>query len=436
VNDESSRLNLAAVVAWEESQPGAGRDALLALPGMTDEIAAALQDWMDADDETRPGGAESDYYAELDPPYAPRNAIPETIEELLLIKGVTRGLLFGADANRDGSIDEIEAARMAELPNDSTSGAQRENEGGEQQALAWADLVTLYSAERNRSATGIPRIWLNSTDLGQLHAQLSRNLDQELADFIVVYRQFGPAAAGVPSASGASPGSPAPSGSETVPGSAGATVVDLARPASHTIASPLDLVDASLNMPAEGTTRTVPSPLESTDPAWKDRFDRLLDVTTMHDADVIVGRIHIDLAPLEVLAGVPGMDPELARQIVERRNQMTSMASESDAPRQPTWLLYENLVEHAQMRALLPYLTTGGDVVRCQIAGKLAADRVAERAEVVIDGTRSPTVQLYWRDLRVLGPAFALETLGLADDREASSSDSPPQSTAGAQAPL
>lgn len=47
----------------------------------------AWQDWIDADDLKRINGAEKDYYETLDPPYQPRNAPLETVEELLDIKG-------------------------------------------------------------------------------------------------------------------------------------------------------------------------------------------------------------------------------------------------------------------------------------------------------------------------------------------------------------
>lgn len=47
----------------------------------------ALMDWTDTDDLKRMHGAEKEYYEELDPPYQPRNAPLETVEELLLIKG-------------------------------------------------------------------------------------------------------------------------------------------------------------------------------------------------------------------------------------------------------------------------------------------------------------------------------------------------------------
>jgi type II secretory pathway component PulK len=57
--DESSKLNLNM----------ATQEMLEALPRMTPELAAALIDWRDTDDETTQGGAESETYQRRDPPY-------------------------------------------------------------------------------------------------------------------------------------------------------------------------------------------------------------------------------------------------------------------------------------------------------------------------------------------------------------------------------
>jgi general secretion pathway protein K len=51
------------------------------------ELSDAWQDWTDNNDLKRLNGAEKDYYETLSPPYEPRNAPIETVEELLLIKG-------------------------------------------------------------------------------------------------------------------------------------------------------------------------------------------------------------------------------------------------------------------------------------------------------------------------------------------------------------
>ncbi|EIJ42449.1 type II secretory pathway, component PulK [Beggiatoa alba B18LD] len=56
-------------------------------PEELSKLDDAWQDWVDADDMKRLGGAEKDYYEDLEPPYVPRNGVIETVEELLLIKG-------------------------------------------------------------------------------------------------------------------------------------------------------------------------------------------------------------------------------------------------------------------------------------------------------------------------------------------------------------
>ncbi|MEW6272319.1 MAG: hypothetical protein AB1689_23805 [Thermodesulfobacteriota bacterium] len=61
------------------------------------EIADSVVDWQDGDDEHRLNGAESDYYLELPKPYIAKNARLDSLEELLLIKGVTPELYYGGN---------------------------------------------------------------------------------------------------------------------------------------------------------------------------------------------------------------------------------------------------------------------------------------------------------------------------------------------------
>jgi len=61
-------------------------------------ILEAIIDWIDEDDDaTGFGGAESSYYQGLETPYAPRNGPMEFIEELLLVKGITPELYYGTE---------------------------------------------------------------------------------------------------------------------------------------------------------------------------------------------------------------------------------------------------------------------------------------------------------------------------------------------------
>ncbi len=62
-------------------------------PEFTDEAISAIIDWQDADSNiSMPGGAENDYYEGLGHPYKCKNADFEFVEELLLVKGMTRSL--------------------------------------------------------------------------------------------------------------------------------------------------------------------------------------------------------------------------------------------------------------------------------------------------------------------------------------------------------
>ena len=87
LENESARLNLSVLPQWDQTHPGAAREALMQLPGMTEATADALLDWVDADAEARTLGAEADYYKGINVPYAPRNGPPGCMEELLLVKG-------------------------------------------------------------------------------------------------------------------------------------------------------------------------------------------------------------------------------------------------------------------------------------------------------------------------------------------------------------
>ncbi len=71
-----------------------------------DEIVACLLDWLDEDNDPRPGGAEADdYYTLLEPGYYPKNGPLDTIDELLLVKGFSAAVLYGEDTNRNGLLD-------------------------------------------------------------------------------------------------------------------------------------------------------------------------------------------------------------------------------------------------------------------------------------------------------------------------------------------
>ena len=62
-------------------------------------ILDSLLDWHDEDDTARLHGAENSYYRHVDNPYQCKNGDLDTLEELLLVKGMTRNILYGGERN-------------------------------------------------------------------------------------------------------------------------------------------------------------------------------------------------------------------------------------------------------------------------------------------------------------------------------------------------
>jgi general secretion pathway protein K len=67
-----------------------------------DVVVDSILDWRDPDDFLRINGAENDYYQSLKEPYRCKNANLDSIEELLLVKGVTPELYYGRKGTKAG----------------------------------------------------------------------------------------------------------------------------------------------------------------------------------------------------------------------------------------------------------------------------------------------------------------------------------------------
>ncbi len=75
--------------------------------GLRDVVVDSILDWKDPDDFYRLNGAESEYYQSLKEPYPCKNGPLDSIEELLLIKGVTRDLFYGSKATEGWGLKDI-----------------------------------------------------------------------------------------------------------------------------------------------------------------------------------------------------------------------------------------------------------------------------------------------------------------------------------------
>jgi len=397
LQNESARLHLATLLAWDRLSPGSGRRALRQLPQMTDALADSILDWIDADDQPREFGAESDTYLASGRGYLPRQALPQSLDELLLVEGVTRELLLGRDRNRNFEVDASETshADTVEQPRSST-GTAEPNLGG------WSDYLTLHSSERNQDPLGNPRVNLNQDDLQRLATSLSDRLPDDLTRFIIAWRQYGPLGTS---------GSTVPANSrhsEPIP------EIDLARPARFRLASLCDLIDARVRLePAtddQDTRRLLNSPLSSSSAGRGRLLEALLTHTTLSNQAVMTGRININEAPAAVLNGIPGLSQDTVQQIVMRRQQ-----DGVDIGRTTAWVWLEGIVDLAEYRRMQPWTTCGGDAFRGQLAVFQAGFGPIHRSQIIVGPLRDGVHRLHWSSLRSRGSGFSPQQLRQPD---------------------
>ncbi len=396
LEDESARLNINALPELDKLQENGGRDLLMGLPGMTEDVADAILDWMDEDDEPREYGCESDYYQGINPPYYAKNGPLDTVEELLLVRGVTPDLLFGMDTNRNGMIDAHESnqAGMAGTGATTTGSTAIDTSLGSMDR-GWSGYLTLYSQEKNVNALGEPRIDLNMDDLNVLYESLTATLNEDWAKFIVLYRQNGPY-----------------DGSETGKDMT-AVEVDLSKEGKTKFGQVLDLIGKKVEAPGGGDNKTVVGPVfPETLLEMAVYMPLLMDAVTVVNVQAIPGRININQAPRAILMGIPGIEEETVDQIINER--MVETTEDTQAARaHETWLLTSGVVTLDQMKLLTPLVCAGGDVFRAQIVGYYEDGRAASRAEVVFDATGAVPRIVSFRDISHLGRGYPLEVLGL-----------------------
>lgn len=371
------------------------RSLLLSLPGMTEEIADCILDYIDEDEEPRDFGVEAEYYESLPSPYSPKNGPLDSVEELLLVKGVTPFHLFGADANRNGVIDASEQQMNASI------------QGGDaSMSLGWSAYLTVYSLENNKRDDGTPRININSEDLETLYEQLSEALgNEDWATFIVAYRIGGQAGAGSAAAllgGGQGGESPIPDNIWTADKF---SAVDMSGGAGTQFTQVLDLVGATVEIDGE----TYASPFLDGPLAMSLYFPALMGNVTTQDFKTMPGRVNINECPAQLIRGIPLISAEAAEAIIEARGQ----ESDTENRKFETWPLVEGLITLDEMKLLMPIITGGGDVYRAQIVGYYEGKNASSRSEVIVDATSVNPKVIYWRDLTHLGRGFDKAVLGL-----------------------
>jgi type II secretory pathway component PulK len=411
VTDEGGKINLTALMQLDSSGQIA-YTVLMNLPNMTEDIANSILDWIDPDDTPRSNGAESEYYSSLSPPYQAKNGKLDSLEELLLVKGVSPPLLFGNDMNRNGILDPEE---------DDGSGAVDQG---------WSAYLTIYSRERNISSQGTPRIYLNDPNLSNLYESLATAVGPNLANFIVAYRSYGPAASTTPAPtsgsagnSGKTPASGNANSSQTGAASGGSMAsgplslnrtqrAGLQGGQANLISSIYSLVGTSVRVPASAPGQqaiTYPSPLN--DPGQQVQLlPLLLDQTTTVQSTEIPARVNVNTAPTAVLQALPGLSDADIQSIVNNRPSPDA-TDVPDAIYQTTaWLVTQANISPKTMQTLEKYITAGSQVYRVQSVGYFDGGGPTVRIEAVVDANGGRPRIISFRDLTELGKGYDLQS--------------------------
>ncbi|VTR91834.1 general secretion pathway protein k : Type II secretory pathway component PulK-like protein OS=Planctomyces limnophilus (strain ATCC 43296 / DSM 3776 / IFAM 1008 / 290) GN=Plim_3639 PE=4 SV=1: T2SK [Gemmata massiliana] len=409
--DEGGKININSMIVLDPTG-NLLYNALMQLPNMTADVADAIVDWVDADDVPRASGAESSEYQSLPSPYKAKNGPLNSLDELLLVKGVTPDLLYGGDRNRNGTYDDGESGTSD---------------------LGWSDFLTVYGRELNLDSTGTVRAYLNG-ELDTMLPQLTSLLGDDLATYIIAYKMFTATktdANGNPQTTttttatlSTNSGSGSASGTMTVTVTAAqpqaqqkgvqkATLAQLQAAVQtqgeangwtgkNKINSVFDLINTRITLPrAKDAKQDDPdvvaySPL--LDAATRnDLLASLMDKTTVTKDVEMTPRINVNTAQREVLLGVPGMTEEYADTIINTRGDQaqTDAATLSGA-----WLITVANIPPATFQQMEKYVTGTAMVYRVQSIGYLGGNNgPVARMEAVIDTNQGAPRFLHIRDL-------------------------------------
>ncbi|RJP31838.1 MAG: hypothetical protein C4547_14835, partial [Phycisphaerales bacterium] len=164
VTDEAAKLNLNT----------ATRDQLLILARLAvgeredldpGEVVDAILDWRDADKDPRTEEADTEgaYYDELVRPIKVKNALFDTVEELLRVKGMDGRVLYGEDYDRNGLLSPNEDDGDERFPPDDADGFLN---------LGLLPYVTVHSRDFNVSNDERDRINIYDADQRGLRDKL------------------------------------------------------------------------------------------------------------------------------------------------------------------------------------------------------------------------------------------------------------------------
>lgn len=353
--DEESRLNVNYAAA----------DELIKLPEFTAELAAAIVDYRDRDNEVTQGGAEAEQYAALQPPMVPHNAPLRSDRELLRVYGMDRAALLGEDANYNGLLDPQEDDGDNTPPNDDANGRL---DGG------WSAWITTQSSNRDVDARGEDRV--NIQEASENELQQLDGITADIAGAIVQFRgqnEFESIAHLMDvRASQSGNGNP-----NSNPGGGG-------RPPQ-----------GNPNAGAQGRNNNTGGGGGGnfTGPALIDEqlFIRIADRITVRETRTHAGPVNINSAPSRVLECLPGVSPELADAIIRHRSSVGWFANIGE-------LLKVDGFNADLLKRVAPRVTARSETYRLLGEGEVTSTGARKRIQVIVRPGQYSVETLFYRE--------------------------------------
>ncbi len=428
ITDEASKLNLNTATEGQIrrliQRVVEGDEELV-----PQHISDAILDWRDKDSLPR-GEAkdtEGEYYRRLPKPYRVKNGPFDTVEELLLVKGVTAQILYGEDYDRNGLLTPNEDDGDESFPPDNED--QQLNRG-------LYPYITVLSEETNVSNENRRRVYLLG-DETTVRAELTTVFpdDPGVVDYVVKASKSGGQAPSGDNRTGSGPRGPAQPGSN--PGGStgsegGDEEGDEGSPAGEGGEESGGLEEGE-NDPqrgeesigGEGASGPIRSPaslmLDRTidgqpqpSPITAEHLAILMDRTTIvpPQQETLAGLININTAPRLVLRLLDGLSDEQISGILEVRERLGP-----DAKSTPAWLIAEDVLDLETFDRIAPSITARGQQFTVDVLGYADHMGMVTRLHVVIDLVGPFAQTVYYRDLSYLGGHFPIRESDLERQR-------------------
>jgi DNA uptake protein ComE-like DNA-binding protein len=334
LTDEASKLDLNE----------ASEAMLTRLPGIKASQAQALWDFLDVDNTPRPEGAEQEYYDTLATPYAIRNGALASLDELLLVRGFTRALLYGEDANGNFTLDANEDDAAIQFPPDNSDGRLD---------LGLRALVTVGSYDREVDNDRVPR--------GNISDPQARLFTNDLPDAVLTY-------------------------------------ISVLR------SNKVRLMHVAELLEAKGKFKdSKGKEVELDSGVGKEELPKILDRFTTVTDDKLSGLVNINTASAAVLQTLPGIAEGAGEAIVAARRGLTA-----DKLKTPAWIFQEELVPADAFKTLAPFITTRSWQFSFQVLGYGLPSGRYRVLEVTIDVAGEKPRVTYMRDVTRRGLPFRI----------------------------